>query len=675
MLYNHQTLRPWPLTKTGYWKSIRTRAPLTPFFFPEGNGTITKVTRVFSGGGFYDQNHRTKLTSGSDLEAICGHQVFQKWTGSYSEQGFWRPAGNSPCTAYSGSKTVVRTRTLTFNETNNTVSVVWGEDIDQTGSGIGGFPDSSKSLTATTVTMSYDWELSPTSCERYHREGTETLSDAVTSGVIDGWLSEWMGKSFTFRNATKSGIVDAQAGFNYCGARTESSGAQYYKVCGGEAKTVGTWFLDGWASGTVGSLAQLWNGKFTVLLVLRRRKNRPTIYREPTKISNGYGGYTVSLGLNEANYGIYNKVSYPNGVVEEELEEETTNHWAISTYYGGGEFEWDPDTSPDPALDATPMRPVEFYYGFVSGFITTVYPNSVYLSQLTLVSRTGRRYRITIQLGEWFYDEETWEEGVNWHTEHVLETDPESLRVKFRLDLDPNDPFPESRVFRLERWTGIEEEPWEVIAEAEHETLPDPSTMISDRVTAPGIHLFATVQDRNGQAFGFWPLDGSSETRYRKRTFRSNRTTPDAGDPGISGCGGAYPQGSAVYEYSEEYVNGELMPPQVIAHSLQVGGVDWTNPDYVPYEHRSLPPNWTEEALTPTLHRVTKSGVDEDYGHSGPMLDTPDPDGLVLETVYVALPVSAVGNQNVTDWTSLLPPAAGSSVFVEGQRLTYAPSG
>ena len=669
MLYNHQNLRPWPLSKTGYWKSIRTRAPLTPFFFPEENGTITRVTRVFSGGGFYDQNHRTKLTSGSDLEAICGHQVFQKWTGEYSITGSkWTyPNGVPTCTAYSGDKTITRTRTMTFNETLNTVSIVWGEQVESSGESFTpSFPSANISMTATTATMYSEWDAD-NGCDHWSKEGTETLSEAVTSGVIDGWLSEWMGKSFTFRNATKSGIVDAQAGFNYCGSRTESSGAQYYQVCGGEAKTLGTWFLDGWASGTVGSLAQLWNGKFTVLLVLRRRKNRPTIYREPTKVSNGYGGYTVSLGLNDANYGIYNKVSYPNGVVEQELEEETTNHWAISSYYGGGEFEWDSDTSPDPVLDATPLRPVESAYGFIS----TVYPSAVYLSQLTLVSRTGRRYRITIQLGDWFYDEETWEEGVNWHTDHVLETDPETLRVKFRLDIDPDETFPESRIFRLERWTGNDGEPWQVIAEAEHETLPDPATMISDRVTAPGIHLFATVQDRNGQAFGFWPLDGSSDARYRKRTFRSNRTTPDAGDPGISGCGGPYPQGSAVYEYSEEYVDGELMPPQVIAHSLQVGGVDWTNPDYVPYEHRSLPPNWTEEASTPTLRRVTKSGETEDYGHSGPMLDTPDPDGLVLETVYVALPVSAVGNQNVTDWTSLLPPAAGSSVFVEGQRLTY----
>ena len=243
------------------------------------------------------------------------------------------------------------------------------------------------------------------------------------------------------------------------------------------------------------------------------------------------------------------------------------------------------------------------------------------------------------------------------------------------MDIDPEEFFPETRVFRLERWTGNEEEPWQVIAEAEHDTLPDPATMISDRVTTPGIHLFATSQDRSGQAFGFWSFDGGSDARYRKRTFRSNRTTPDAGNPGVSGCGGAYPQGSAVYEYSEEYVDGELMPPQVIAHSLQVGGVDWTNPDHVPYEHRSFPGAWPIETISPTLRRATRSGESKDYGHSGPMLDTPDPDGLVLETVYVALPVSAVGNQNVTDWTSLLPPAAGSSVFVEGQRLTYTPSG
>jgi hypothetical protein len=665
MSYHHDELRPWPAQKAGDWKSIRTRAPLTPFFFGDEVGTITKVTRVFSGGGFFPQNHRTKLTASSEVEAICGHQMFQTWTGDYSEDGFWKPAPNSPCTAYSGSKTVTRTRTMTFNETANTVSIVWAEDIEQSGSGIGGFPENTKTLTATTVTMSYDWERSPTSCERFHREGTETLSNAVTSGVIDGWLSEWMGKSFTFRNATNEAVVDAQAGFNSCATRAESSGARYYKVSGGQAKTRGTWFLDGWSSGTVGSLANLWNGNYTVMLCLRRRMNRPTIYREPTKVPNGYGGFTVNTGLNFANYGIYTKVSYPNGVVEEELEDETTNHWSL---YGGGEFEWNPDSSPDPVFAATPWRPIGYLYGFQ----TFASPSYVYLSQLNLISRTGRRYRITIQLGEWQYDEETWEGSMNWHTEHVLETDPESLRVQFRLELDSDAQFTEARIFRLEQWTGIEPEPWKVIAEAEHEILPDPATMISDKVTVPGIHLLAATQERNGSAFGFSSFDWESTTRYRKRSFRSNRTTPEAGNPGISGCGGAYPQGSATYEYSEEYVEGELRPPQVIAHSLQVGGVDWTNPDYVPYEHQSLPGAWPTEMISPTLRRATNSGDSEDYGHSGPMLDTPDPDGRVLETIYVPLPVSAVGNQNVTDWTDLMPPAAGSSVFVEGQRLTYS---
>lgn len=666
MLYNSQTLLPWSALKANDRKLIRTRAPLTPFFFSEQTGSITKVTRVFSGGGFFEQNHRNRFTSGPELEAICGAEMFQKWTGEYSITGskWTRANGSTTCAAYTGSKTITRTRTMTFNETLKKVSVEWDEAEESSGEYFSrSFPSENIEMTATTATMHAQWDAQ-NGCEYWNKEGIETLSEAVTVGHVDGWLAEWMGKPIEFRHATQAGVVDAQAGFNLCATRSQSTSAQYYKVSGGQVKTLSTWFKDSWTSGMVGSLAKLWNGNFTVILCLRRRMNRPTIYREPTKISNGNETFTVNPGLNFANYGIYTKVSYPNGVVEEELEDDTSNHWAL---YGGGEFEWNPNTSPDSVLANTPLKPVESAYGFLS----VAYPGYVYLGQLNLISRTGRRYRITIQLGELQYNEETWEESMNWHTEHVLETDPETLRVPFRVDLDPEGSFPEARIFRLEQWTGNDEEPWRIIAESGHDMLPDPATMISDKVTTPGIHLLAAIQQRIGSSFGFFSFDWNSTSRYRKRTFRSNRTTPLAGDPGVAGCGGAYPEGTAAYEYSEEYVEGELKPKQVIAHSLQVGGVDWTNPNHVPYENSSMPPNWNEELLTPTLRRVSHSGESVDYGHSGPLLDTPDPDGRILETVYVALPVSAVGNQNTTEWTDLLPPAAESTVFAEAQRLTY----
>lgn len=635
----------------------RSRLPLTPFFFPPGDESEL-VTRDFKATEFIPQN-RYSPTGGGDFDLICGHKAYQFSTAIYDLDG-WHLVGGS-CVEYTGTKTITSSYEMIFNDALNTVSVVITPGESHSGSVIPGGtgPWQTDTRTENTISQSSSYD-SGDGCTRSTGTGSVTLSDEITTETIDGWLTEWGTKSYTFRQATTAGMLFFSDSYlSQCPAlKTQSAEAGRYRVSGGQARARGAWFEDAMASGMDGSLAALWNGNFTVLLCLRRRKNAPLIYGEPTKLSSGSVTY-ITTPADHA-------VLYPNGTVEEELEVSTENLWAADFQ----EFEWNPASSPEPALALVPKKPQYRLHAY--SFFTYSAWGSAVLSEVTFISRTGAKYRITLELGTTAWDEEL---GYveNWHTRVPLETSAATLRISYRVDAAPYDlDVTMTRIFRLEIWTGNEENPWVIIAETGHETLPSPDGMVSDKITTPGIQLLLVSQYQSGSEFGFSALDGSGG-KYRKRTYRCHRTTPEAGDPGLESCGGDYPAGSVDFEYVEEYQQGQLRPKDVTELSATVGLVDWASEENIPQDYGSLPGDWDDDALSATLHRKVRAGIEADYGYSAPKLDIADATGEILETVYVPLAVSVVDGENITDWIDLLPPAAGSTVFVEGQRLIYTP--
>lgn len=636
---------------------VRSRLPLTPFFFPLGDDSEL-LTRDFGATGFIPQNQSNPTGSG-DFDLICGHKFYQVKTAFYDNNE--HHLLYSGCEDISGTKTIITSYAMVFNETVNTVSVVTSTATTSTGVAFdqNAWSWESDTRTQDTISLHFDYD-SGDGCTGRISDATITLTAEITTETIDGWLTEWGSKSYTFRAATTNGMLLFNDSYPHqCPARkTQSTEAGRYRVSGGKARARGAWFEDAMASGLAGSLASFWNGNFTVLLCLRRRKNAPVIYGEPTKLSSG----TINYITTPAEHA----VQYPNGTVEEELEESTENVWE-SDYQ---EFNWNPSSSPEPALALVPQRPQSSLDAY--SFFTYSAWGSAVLSEVTFISRTGAKYRITLELGTTAWDEELGDVE-NWHTRVPLETSAASLRISYRVDASPWDmDVSMARIFRLEIWTGDEENPWSIIAEASHETLPSPDGMVSDKITEPGIQLLLVTRYQSGNEFGFSALDGSGG-KYRKRTYRCHRTTPEAGDPGVASCGGEYPAGSVDFEYVEEYVQGQLQPKAITELSATVGLVDWASEENVPAAYGSLPGDWDDDALTATFHRKVCSGIVADYGYSDAKLDMADGGGEILETLYVPLSVSVVDDENITAWTDLLPPAAGSTVFVEGQRLIYTP--
>ena len=637
--------------------NAHSRLPLTPFFFPMGDESEL-LTRDFGATDFIPQNQQNP-TGGGNFDLICGHKYYQVKTAFYDNNE--HHLLYSGCEDISGTKTIITSYAMVFNETLNTVSVAISTDTTATGVAFDQTAWSWETDTRTqdTISLHFDYD-SGDGCTARITDATITLTDEITAGTIDGWLTEWGTKSYTFRQATDIG-TPVRSSYSYISAarKTESSEAGRYRVSGGEARTRGAWFTDAMASGMVGSLASLWNGNFTVMLCLRRRKNAPVIYAERTKVSYGGSSYGMTAGTTAV-------VAYPNGSVEEELEDSTANFWASDFQV----FEWNPESDPAPVLDQVPLRPQSTLDPY--SFFTYSEYGSAVVSQLTFISRTGAKYRITLELGTTLWDEELGDVE-NWHTRVPLETSAATLQTTYRVDGTPwESDVTMARIFSLEIWTGDEENPWTIIAEHGHEFLPSPDTLVGDKITDPAIQILMVSQSQSGYEFGFSALDGSGG-RYRKRTYRCHRTTPDPGDAGVASCGGDYPAGALDYEYVEEYVLGQLQPKNITELTATVDTVDWASDENIPASYGSLPGDWDDDVLTATLHRVVRSGIDADYGYSAPKLDMADAQGEILETVYVPLAVAEVDGENITDWTDLLPPAGGSTVFVEGQRLIYTP--
>jgi hypothetical protein len=637
-----------PPKPTAPIKQVWFRLPLTPFFIdPSGSGNPR--TRGFHGDDFFLQYKNTrefKEDGTLEDEPICGFAAYRKSTSvDFEEEEYW-----------SGTLT----RSYVFDQDTNQVRV---ETVEQGNHTIG----LTHTRTATTAKQGDPFEDPPTHIEI-------TLSEAVDKAWLAGELQRWMDEPDDFREATGGGLGT----YSYIGqgaTRSESDG--YLGIVGGgDVVAFGPWFY-GEPFGMVGDEGEKWNGRFSTWINRVRRKNAPVIHRESSK-------HDGAVYLGSSNLAVGDSI-YRDGYAEMALSDLIGDVWMD----GHGVFQ------ESDALDSFPMEAAYAYdfHGLVS------HTGDGEANELTLVSRTGKRYRVTIQTGRNEYNED----GSEWVTSqsHVLTTDASTLQAT--LTLEENEDAWEIRVARIEEEVTIEgQKQWRVVADADAyaqyvkdlqawQTAWDawdvggrvgdapikpaeqkyPASLIGPDVVGSYL-LLAAMKLRSGTRFGFSPLVYSEETandRYRKRTFKLH-LTPGTVESHEGACGLATISGSADLEWSEEFdaETGLQLPREVGQWQLSINGQDWTQESYAEFDSVFF------NGSTSKVQTATKIRREGTYTWAGRFLvafDAPDPRGKVLSTGWAKAAMSAVDERNESEALTLDPPAAGGSVFFEGHRLTY----
>lgn len=633
-------------------KQVWFRLPLTPFFINPANSANPR-TRGFHGDDFYCQFKTSgPFITYDDAELFCGFAAYRKFTSVDLDED---PPGGVP---WSGS----RTRSYQFDTAAKTVTV----KTDEVGR----------------PTIGNMWPNSPTTATQGATDNdppdhTEiTLSEPLDKAWLAGELQRWMDESDDFRDATGNGLGT----YSYIGegaTRSESDG--YLGIVGGgDVVAFGYWF-SGQPIGMVGDEGEKWNGKFSTWVNRVRRKNAPIIHRESSK----HDGAVYSGGPNLA----VGKSIYREGYAEMSLSDPVGNVWMD----GHGVFQ------ESEALDTFPMS-AAYAYDFYSLLYHT---GDGEANELTLVSRTGKHYRVTIQTGRNEYGED----GYEWVTSqsHVLTTNAATLQAT--LSLEEDEDAWEVRVARIEEEVTIDgQTQWQVVADADTyaqyvEDLQtwqeawdawdaggqvgdapvkpvekkSPASLIGPDVVGNYL-LLAAMKLRSGVRFGFSPLVYSQDTandRYRKRTFKLH-LTPGTVESHDGACGLATISGSADLEWSEEFdaATGVQLPREVSQWQLSINGQDWTQETTSDFDGVNF------YGSTSKIQTATKIRREGTYTWSGRFLvafDAPDTRGKVLSSEWTKTAMNADEDdeRNLTAAVALDPPASGSSLFFEGHRLTY----
>lgn len=630
-------------------KTLRFALPLTPFFSDPASAGNAR-TRSFNGDDFLPQFKNTREFKEDGTlkdEPICGFAAYRVST-SVDFDTDNPPLSNGTLTkSYVFDENPYNVRIETVEEGRHSIGLV-------------------HTCTANTAKQGNAFEDPPTHVEI-------TRSESVDKGWLAGQLSRWIGESDDFRAYTGFGLST----YAYVGqgaTRSESDGWNAI-VGGGDVIAKGPSF---W-----GEEADKWNGNFSTFVNLARRKNAPIIYHE-SSVTDGH----VSAGgaIAAAAEGVYRA-----GYAEMELSDPVDDLWMD----GYGVFR---DSE---ALDSFPMSPVmssEF-----SQLIWHTHKGSD--NELTIISRTGKNYRLTIQVGAYTFEEPGEPEWVASQT-HVLATDPTSLTATFTLTRNEDDDAWDVRVSIIEEEIEIEGEPstWKVIADADAyaqyqeeleawqaewnawneggrvgdapampDTVTNPATLIGPDVVGNYL-LLAAMKVREGSRFGFSPLIYSPETadnRYRKCSFKLH-LTPGAVENSEGSCGVSTLSGSADLEWNEEYDidTGLINPREVTQWSLTLDGKDWTQEDYSQFNNLYF---YGANTDTQTETKIKNVATNTFYGRFVVAFDSPDPNGKIVSSAWslVSMNHDSDADENRTAAVSLNPPASGQSVFFEGHRLTY----
>ena len=624
--------------------------PLTPFFIPAANSANAR-TRGFRGNDFYLQfKSNGPFVAADDVEVFCGFAAYRTFSSLDLDD-------DPPGSGSSGS----RTRSYLFNTGAKTVTV--------------------QTIEVGNPTIGYMWPTSPTTATQGATDNDPpdhtniTLSGAVDKAWLAGELQRWMAEPDDFRDATGNGLGT----YSYIGqgaTRSESDG--YLGIIGGgDVVAFGPWFT-GTPWGMVGDEAEKWNGQFSSWVNSVRRKNAPVIHSEVST----HEGYAYGGGSNLA----VGRSVYRAGYSEMALSDPVGDLWMD----GYGVFQ------ESEALDNFPMSAAAGYdfYNLLS------HTGDGEANELTLVSRTGRRYRVTIQTGRNEYDED----GYQWVTSrsYVMTISAATLQATLTLEEDEN--VWEVRVFRIEEETTIEgQTQWQVVTdidayEQSQEDLgawwiawdawvaggrvgdapvrptekPYPAYLIGPDV-AGNYLILAAMKLRSGVRFGFSPLVYSQETmndRYRKRTFKLH-LTPGTVESYEGECGLATISGSADLEWTEEYdaETGEQLPRVIGQWQLIINGQNWTQESYSEFDSVYF---YGSTSKVQTATKIRREGTHTWAGRFIVAFDAPDRLGKVLSSDWAKVSMIAADERNETAAVALDPPASGGSLFFEGHRLRAA---
>lgn len=576
------------------------RLPLTPFFNKAGRSADQR-TRGFHGDDFYSQfKSNGPFVDPEDKEIFCGYDAYRVFTSVDLDTEEPNP--------WSGS----RTRNYVFDTENNQVRVETTVVGRPTIGNI--WPDS-----PTTATQGTTGNDPPDHTEI-------TLSEPVGKAWLEGKLSEWMSQSEEFRDVTGSGL----GMYSYIGqgaTKTESDG-YLATVGGGHLMALPTTF-GGTPYGMTGDEGEFWNGKFSAWVQTVRRKNEPIVHREESK--NRYSDINMRVGLS----------IYRQGYAEVELSEPVSSWRDDYGIFNDGE---ELDDAPLWASGGWDIDYLLSYIGEGKGH------------ELTLVSRTGHQYRVTIEAGteEWNEEESQW----STISTHVLTTNPQSLRVDYEFP-DPGQ-WASLRVARIEKFA---DDKWQIVSDVEHGDWP--ASKIGATPCGDFL-LLALIRKRSGSKWGFYEFDAPWTARYRKKTFRMH-LSPGTVELDEGACGGGL-SGSYDCEWTEEYdpATGLLMPRNVTQWAAILNGTDWT-PEEPPLS--VYVPGGSKVIDTTTRERW--EGEHTWQGRFLVAFDAPDTGGKILSRAETKMAVTYADDLNRTAEISLNPPASGSTIYFEGYRLTY----
>lgn len=635
--------------------SVRIRAaifrlPLTPFFNDPAQAANQR-TRGFYGDDFYLQykSSREFLENGSLVDdPICGFDAFRTFSSVDLDETASNPWNGTSTRAYVFDHATNQVRLETVSTGRPTIGIT-------------------HTRTASTAKQGDVFQSPPAHIEI-------TLADAVDKAWLTGEFQRWMAESEDFRDATGSGLRT----YSYIGAGATRSESDGYLgiVGGGDVVAFGPWF-SGQPLGMIGDEGEKWNGKFSTWVNLVRRKNAPSIHSESSKYNEAVysGGSNLAVGAS----------IYREGYAEMSLSDPVGDLWMD----GHGVFQ------ESEALESFPMAAAGAY-----DFYNLLYhTGDGEANELTLVSRTGKRYRVTIETGRYEYGQN----GSEWVTSqsHVLTTVASTLIAKVTLEEDAA--ALEVRVARIEEEVTIDgQTQWEVVADADNfaqyqkdfqtwqtawdawdaggrvgdapvkpAEQKDPASLIGPDVVGNYL-LLAAMKTRRGVRFGFSPLVYSQQTandRYRKRTFKRH-LTPGTVESHEGTCGLATISGSADLEWTEEYdlETGLQLPRQIHQWLLTINGQDWTRESYTSFD--SVP----FYGSTPVIQTATQRRHEGSHTWSGRFLvafDVPDPSGKLLESVWTEVSMQVADAENQSQAVTLDPPASGQSRFFEGHRLSF----
>lgn len=576
------------------------RLPLTPFFNRAGSSADER-TRGFHGDFFFSQFKSSgPFVDPEDKQVFCGNAAYRVFTSVDLDDEASNP--------WSGS----RTRDYVFDTANKQVRV---ETVELGRPTIGNiWPDS-----ATTATQGVTDNDPPDHIEI-------TLSEPVGKAWLEGKLGEWLSQSVEFRDATGNGM----GMYSYIGqgaTRTESDG-YLATVGGGHVEVLPTTF-SGTPIGMTGDEGELWNGNFSAWVQRVRRQNEPIVHRAESK--NYPADDNMRVGLN----------IYRQGYAEVELSEPASGWRDDFGVFDEGE---ELDDAPLGAAAGWDIDDLLSYIGEGKGH------------ELTLISRTGDPYRVTIETGieEWSEEETRW----TTYATHVLTTDPQTLKKSFEFP-DPGQ-WARLRVARIEKRV---DDQWQTVSDVDAGDWP------AEKIGATpcgDFLLLAVIRKRSGDRWGFYGFAGGSTDRYRKKTFRMH-LSPGTVELDTGECGGSL-GGNYDCEWVEEYdpATGLPMPRHVTQWAASLNGTDWT-PQEPP--ESAFVPGGSKVVATATRERW--EGAHTWQGRFIIAFDGPDPGGKILSSSETKVAVTFSDGANRSAELSLDPPASGSTLFFEGYRLAY----